>query len=79
MCSLRVPASGVPCVRVPCVPRTVAPQVLFNGVVRVATAVFGATLLLNACGFGHRWIPEPPFVEVRSMLTLTLALALALA
>ena len=64
-CSLRVPASGVPCVRVPCVPRTVAPQVLFNGVVRVATAVFGATLLLNACGFGHRWVPEPPFVEVR--------------
>ena len=48
-----------------CVPRTVAPQVLFNGVVRVATAVFGATLLLNACGFGHRWVPEPPFVEVR--------------
>ena len=62
-CSLRVPALGVRAVR-PLFFRG-TPQVLFNGVVRVATAVFGATLLLNACGFGHRWVPEPPFVEVR--------------
>ena len=38
-----------------------------NAAVSVAMAVLGATLVLNVLGFGHRWVQEPPYVEVRRL------------
>ena len=40
---------------------------LYTVVVQVGGAVLGAGLALNLCGFGYRFVSEPPFVEINTL------------